>query len=127
MIVVDDNLNLGFAVTTGGGGYGGGPFEWGGINGGGVVQVTTADTIHQLRGIGSQTGGSVIGGPDLGDAVGAELVIQKGSVVGVDINVGVGANVPLPFEMHGMVGKTWVGGVNLWDVMNPSAGCCSGY
>jgi hypothetical protein len=104
MVVVDDKLNLGLAVSGGGGGYAG-------VGGSAVaiLQATDADTIHRLEGPVVQTGGSI----DLGLSVGAEWVAQKGPtgpINGINLNVGVGieGKIVCPIEIHGMVEYTEV-------------------
>jgi hypothetical protein len=88
--VIDDNKNVGIIITVQGGG--GTPTA----NAGGVVTITNADKITNLKGLGGEGGGSLWAG--------AELVIGKGYQ---GINFSFGFSTPLP-ELHGEGTYSWV-------------------
>ena len=101
LVVFDNKGNVGLILSGGGGGYAG--IGAGGV---GMLQVTSAPTIQDLNGFVVQFGGSVILGPDIGAGVGAEWVVQKGPegpIHGLNFNVGPAGNVPIPFEIHGLL------------------------
>jgi RHS repeat-associated protein len=105
LVVFDGHGNIGFAESAGGGGMGG-------INasGGLMFQVTTADTIYNLKGFSTQTGGS-FGEPI---SIGGEYIIGNG-YTGVNINVGIGGGLT-PGELHSVLEYAAVQGVNIFDI-----------
>lgn len=107
MIVVDGKGNIGVLTSGGAGGYGG-------VSGsvGGIIQVTNADTIYDLKGWSSQTGGSY----GQGTSYGVELIIGKG-YMGFNINVGIGGGLTA-VEQHSIVEYAGVSGVNIFDLLN---------
>jgi RHS repeat-associated protein len=110
MIVVDGYGNIGFMESGGGGSMGGI-----GSSGGGTFQITTADTIYNLRGTSVQTGFSF--NPTIGGiSVGGELITGPG-YVGVSINIGIGAGLTV-VELHSLVEYSGVQGRNLSDIIN---------
>jgi uncharacterized protein RhaS with RHS repeats len=71
------------------------------------LQVGNAQTPSDLRGPFGYQGGSA----DLGPSVGGGGFEGNGSnsqgITGVDFNFGVGADIPIPFEVHGGASYTW--------------------
>jgi RHS repeat-associated protein len=107
MITFDAHGNIGFIESGGGGGYAGV-----GGSGGGIIQVTNADSIYDLRGFNVQTGFSFTWGPNIG----AEWVVGMG-YMGVNINFGLGGGLT-PFEMHSIAEYAAVQGVSIYDIIN---------
>ena len=106
ILVFDGHGNIGVVESGGGGGMGG-------INASGasLFQVTNADSIYDLKGFSTQTGGSF----GEGFSVGGEYVIGPG-YTGVNINVGIGGGLS-PAELHSVVEYGSVQGVNLFDML----------
>lgn len=104
MIVGDFRGNVGLALSTEGGAYGG--MGW---NVGAVLQGTNAPTIGSLQGPVNQVGGSAtVGVGVVGVNFGVEAVLQQG-VTGANLNIGLGGGSPV--EGHTLTGNTWLLGV----------------
>jgi hypothetical protein len=100
-IAWDDNGQIAAVVTSGGGAVAGAT-----IGATGQYQWTNADTVNDLRGLSSQTGGSANIGPVSG---GVEYVVgmdPDNSYQGFNVNVGVGLTAVA--EMHSTVDTTEV-------------------
>jgi RHS repeat-associated protein len=107
MIAFDGHGNIGFIESGGGGGYAGV-----GGSAGGIIQVTNADSIYDLRGFSAQTGISFSWGP----SVGAEWVVGIG-YMGVNITFGLGGGLS-PVEMHSIAEYAAVQGVSIYDIID---------
>jgi hypothetical protein len=89
MIIFDDNGNVGYLKSAGGGGMGGSS-----ISGSFIVQVTNAKDIYKLKGLSLQTGGSA----GKGGSIGIEYVIGDG-YKGVNFTFGVAGGLTVA-ELH---------------------------
>jgi hypothetical protein len=107
MLVVDTKGNIGFVESGGGGGMGGV-----GGSGGIIIQVTTAKDIYQLKGLSTQTGGSI----GEGLVVGVEYIIGDG-YTGVNFTFGLGGGWT-PVELHSVAEYAKVQGRSIEDILN---------
>ena len=110
-VTQDTKGNLGFALTTNGGG------GFPNVGGGAFVSVNNTPTIYEQSGLGTVVGAS--GGPWV-VAIGGEynmLINQEKDRVyhGATISATAGLY-PTVVEVHGEVGYTWVRGVNMYDI-----------
>ena len=113
MIVFDGHGNVGVIESGGGGGMGGHSYSYGGI-----IQLTNADSIYDLKGLSTQTGGSlnIPFGPF--SSLGAEYVVGFGAnpYMGVNINIGWGGGLT-PVELHSIVEYATVQGGNVFEII----------
>jgi RHS repeat-associated protein len=107
MLVVDTKGNFGFVESAGGGGMGGV-----GGSGGIIIQVTNAKDIYQLKGLSTQTGGSI----GEGLTVGIEYIIGDG-YTGVNFTFGPGGGWT-PVELHSVAEYAAVQGHSIEDILN---------
>jgi hypothetical protein len=107
MLVVDTKGNVGFVESAGGGGMGG-------IGGsyGAIIQVTNAKDIYQLKGLSTQTGGSI----GEGLTVGLEYIIGDG-YTGVNFAFGPGGGLT-PGELHSVAEYAAVQGRSISDIVD---------
>lgn len=107
MVVVDTKGNVGVVESAGAGGMGGVGGSYGV-----VLQVTNAEDIYKLKGLSTQTGGSV----GEGLTAGLEYIIGDG-YSGVNFSFGPGGGLT-PAELHSIAEYAEVQGRSVQDIVD---------
>ena len=106
----DNKGNIGVTVSI----SGGGGFPSAGITG--FHSKNNAPNIYAQEGWGMQIGGSVGEGLVLGAVYNLLVDSEAGKMYhGRTYNIGAGANIPVPGEIHAEINYTWVFGFNVYD------------
>lgn len=107
LVVFDSCGNVGYLQSAGGGGMGGSS-----VSGTFLIQVTNAKDIYRLKGLSTQTGGSV----GKGLSAGIEYVNGSG-YSGVNFSFGIGDGLTIA-ELHSIAEYASVKGANVEDIID---------